>query len=266
MQLDISSARPSASASSLDPASRVAQSATPSGGGSGVRVSIPSPTTESPAIQRPVSAVTESAREEASAEADPASPAEFQPSGAPAESMEMGDREALDRPEAETSQRPDTQSAQQAQLRELQLRDREIRQNELAHQVVGGRYADLSQLSFERGPDGQLYAISGDVSLDTAPVADDAQATIDKMRVVRAAALAPANPSPEDIRIALEAMRQMLEAQAELRGESLDDVREVLEQSSASINERSLEVFREVARAESTNRAVDGGARLDTTA
>ena len=47
----------------------------------------------------------------------------------------------------------------------------------------------------------------------------DPQATIDKMRVVRAAALAPAEPSPQDRAVAAEAMQLMLQAQAELSSE-----------------------------------------------
>lgn len=51
------------------------------------------------------------------------------------------------------------------------------------------------------------------------PCGEIAQATIDKMRVVRAAALAPAEPSPQDRAVAAEAMQLMLQAQAELSSE-----------------------------------------------
>jgi hypothetical protein len=73
---------------------------------------------------------------------------------------------------------------------------------------------------YERGPDGAQYAIGGEVSIDTAPVDGDPQATIEKMRTVRAAALAPAEPSPQDRAVAAQAMQLMLQAQSELAADA----------------------------------------------
>ena len=111
---------------------------------------------------------------------------------------------------------------QQAAVQELRGRDQEVRQHEQAHQVVGGQYAGAPTYTYQRGPDGQLYAVGGQVSIDTSPIADDPEATISKMQTVRAAALAPAEPSPQDIRVAQEATRQLLQAQSELRSSSQD--------------------------------------------
>ncbi|XOZ34958.1 putative metalloprotease CJM1_0395 family protein [Halomonadaceae bacterium KBTZ08] len=105
-------------------------------------------------------------------------------------------------------------------IQELRGRDREVRQHEQAHQVVGGQYAGAPTYTYQRGPEGQLYAVGGQVSIDTSPVRDDPRATISKMRTVRSAALAPADPSPQDLRVAQEATRQLLQAQSELRSSS----------------------------------------------
>ncbi len=102
------------------------------------------------------------------------------------------------------------------QLTELKARDREVRAHELAHQAVGGQYAGAISYTFQRGPDGAQYAVGGEVSIDVSPVPGDPQATVEKMRVVRAAALAPAEPSGQDRAVAAEAMQIMLKAQSEL--------------------------------------------------
>ena len=102
------------------------------------------------------------------------------------------------------------------ELTELKARDREVRAHEQAHQSVGGQYAGAMSFTYERGPDGAQYAVGGEVSIDVSPVEGDPQATIEKMRVVRAAAMAPAQPSAQDRAVAARAMQTMLQAQAEM--------------------------------------------------
>jgi hypothetical protein len=112
-------------------------------------------------------------------------------------------------------------------LSDLKTRDREVRAHESAHQAVGGQYAGSISFVYERGPDGAQYAVGGEVSVDVSPVAGDPQATIEKMRVVRSAALAPAQPSGQDRAVAAQAMQQMLQAQSELAMESREGARPV---------------------------------------
>ena len=82
------------------------------------------------------------------------------------------------------------------QLQELRNRDREVRAHELAHLAVAGALAISGPAyDFERGPDGQLYAVGGEVHIDTSAEAGDPEATLDKARQIRSAALAPAQPS-----------------------------------------------------------------------
>jgi hypothetical protein len=117
-------------------------------------------------------------------------------------------------------------------LTDLKARDREVRAHESAHQAVGGQYAGSISYVYERGPDGAQYAVGGEVSIDVSPVAGDPQATIEKMRVVRAAALAPAQPSGQDRAVAAEAMQQMLQAQSEMAMESQEGPRSAGEAGS----------------------------------
>lgn len=116
---------------------------------------------------------------------------------------------------------------EQQKLRELKIRDREVRAHEQAHSAAGGRYAGSASYSFQRGPDGQSYAVGGEVGIDISPVAGEPRATISKMQTVYRAALAPAEPSAQDRRVAAEAASQIVDARAEL-------VREAQPQASSS--------------------------------
>ncbi|ABV36629.1 SrpA-related protein [Shewanella sediminis HAW-EB3] len=101
-------------------------------------------------------------------------------------------------------------------LAELSKRDAQVKAHEQAHSSVGGNLAQSPQFSYEQGSDGKRYAVDGEVSIDISIVPGDPQATINKMRQVYAAAMAPANPSMADIRVAADAIRKMNQAQSEL--------------------------------------------------
>jgi hypothetical protein len=116
------------------------------------------------------------------------------------------------------SGRDDSQqeSTEQRKLAELKKRDAEVRAHEQAHASVGGDLAAAPSYEFELGPDGKQYAVGGEVNIDLATVPGDPQATIVKMQKVRAAALAPADPSSADRSVASEATKRILQAQTEL--------------------------------------------------
>ncbi|GAA6134003.1 hypothetical protein NBRC116188_07920 [Oceaniserpentilla sp. 4NH20-0058] len=107
--------------------------------------------------------------------------------------------------------------AEQRQLQKLAERDREVRAHEQAHQSVGGQYAGAMSFTYVRGPDGQNYAVGGEVSIDTGKVANDPQATLDKAETIRRAALAPAEPSSQDRRVAAQAIQMTMEARADIQ-------------------------------------------------
>ncbi|MGL1958074.1 MAG: putative metalloprotease CJM1_0395 family protein [Colwellia sp.] len=105
---------------------------------------------------------------------------------------------------------------QEQVINELQHRDREVRNHELAHASVGGASTGSPSYTFQIGPDGKKYAVGGEVSVDLSTVSGDPKATIAKMQKVHAAALAPANPSTQDTRVAASATQIILQAQSEL--------------------------------------------------
>jgi hypothetical protein len=109
------------------------------------------------------------------------------------------------------------------QLDELKSRDREVRTHENAHQSAGGEFAGSPSYTYQTGPDGNRYAIGGEVSIDVSPE-DKPEATIAKMERVRRAATAPAEPSPQDYKVAAQADRMMAEAQQDLNSAKLDQL------------------------------------------
>ncbi len=106
------------------------------------------------------------------------------------------------------------------EIRELKARDQEVRAHEQAHVAAGAPYTGAASYTYERGPDGRNYAVGGDVSINASPIAGDPQATIDKMRIVKKAALAPVEPSMQDRRVAQEASIVEQQARSELARET----------------------------------------------
>lgn len=103
-------------------------------------------------------------------------------------------------------------------IEQLEARDRTVRDHEQAHVRAGGQYI-LSgpNYTYAHGPDGRSYAIGGEVRIDTSPVPGDPAATLEKARQIRQAALAPAEPSSQDLAVAALADALEAAAQAELR-------------------------------------------------
>jgi hypothetical protein len=110
----------------------------------------------------------------------------------------------------------------QQQIAGLSRRDREVRAHEQAHSAVGGNYAGGPTYTFKRGPDGRSYAVGGEVGIDVSPVANDPAATIRKMEQVARAALAPAEPSGQDRRVAAQAQVFAAQARVELAAQQSD--------------------------------------------
>lgn len=103
-----------------------------------------------------------------------------------------------------------------AEIGQLKTRDREVRAHEQAHASVGGQYAGAPSYDFQRGPDGVLYAVGGEVPIDISPVPGDPSATLAKAEQVQRAALAPKDPSGADRRIAARAAGLAAQARQEL--------------------------------------------------
>ncbi len=117
------------------------------------------------------------------------------------------------------------QTTEQQLISQLAARDREVRAHEDAHRSAAGAYFRGLSLTYQRGPDGVRYAVGGEVQIDRSPVPGNPEATLRKMETVQRAALAPAQPSAQDQRVAAEAAATAAQARAELLAERLQTQR-----------------------------------------
>ena len=77
---------------------------------------------------------------------------------------------------------------------------------------------------YQRGPDGRLYAVGGEVKIDTTPERDP-EDTIRKMQQVRKAALSPSQPSAQDRLVAAQASQIEAEARAEVAKKNAEETK-----------------------------------------
>ncbi len=144
---------------------------------------------------------------------------------------------------------------EQQQVAELKKTDRQVRQHEMAHMAAGaGLVTSGASYTYTRGPDGVNYAVAGEVGIDTSP-GRTPEETLTRAQRIRSAALAPADPSPQDRAVAAAATQMEQQARAELAqqrssgedGSGRDDSRRRLEAaygaSSAPDSGRQLDTY-----------------------
>lgn len=109
----------------------------------------------------------------------------------------------------------DLDSEEKQQVNQLKKRDAEVKAHEAAHMAAGGAVVQGgASYQYERGPDGKMYAVGGEVKIDISPERTP-EATIRKMQQVKRAALAPAQPSGTDRAVAARAAQIEAKARAE---------------------------------------------------
>lgn len=146
--------------------------------------------------------------------------------GAPASAVDQrrqGEANATPSHAAAAAREPSQDAAAQREVARLAARDREVRAHEQAHLAAGGSLVTSGpSYSYQRGPDGRRYAVGGEVGLDVSPVRGDPEATLVKAARIRAAALAPAEPSAQDQRVAARASEMAQQARGELARRRLE--------------------------------------------
>ncbi len=103
----------------------------------------------------------------------------------------------------------------QQEIQKLKSIEQKVIAHEMAHKIVGGQYAGPMQYKYARGPDNRMYIVGGEVAIDVSE-APTPEETIKKMMQVQRAALAPADPSPQDKAVAIKAAMQLQKARLEL--------------------------------------------------
>ncbi|WP_178862075.1 putative metalloprotease CJM1_0395 family protein [Thiomicrorhabdus cannonii] len=178
-----------------------------------------------PTVHLPT-AVQPAGRDAVSLETQAARPVIIPAQGKPAEvastsTPQKPSQEAFQ--EASQDRQPSKQQAQQddAQVQQvinqLKARDSEVKAHEMAHLAAAGGFATSgASFVYQTGPDGKRYAIGGEVGIDTSAVPGDPQATLQKAMIIQRAALAPAEPSSQDLKVAGLAMQMAAQARIEI--------------------------------------------------
>ena len=103
---------------------------------------------------------------------------------------------------------------------ELQAADTNVRAHEAAHMAAGGGLTSPASYTYERGPDNKMYAVAGEVGISTGE-GNTPQESLNKAQTIRRAALAPADPSPQDLKVAAQAASMEMSARAQIIQEKM---------------------------------------------
>jgi len=123
-------------------------------------------------------------------------------------------------------------------VRQLEQQDREVREAQSAHAAAAGLLGGAPTFTYRVGPDGRLYAISGEVRLDTTAVPGDPEATLRKARQIEEAAFTPGDSSPEDRRAAAIASALASRARQELARQQEEEGERTERATTAHVDQR----------------------------
>jgi hypothetical protein len=126
------------------------------------------------------------------------------------ENRDHGESAAPD-PDEETRVKRERES-----IAQMEQQDREVRASQQAHAAAVGTLGSGPTFTYKVGPDGRLYAVSGEVKIDTTAVPGDPEATLRKARQIQEVAFTPGDSSPEDRRAAAMAAALAARARQEL--------------------------------------------------
>lgn len=118
-----------------------------------------------------------------------------------------------------------TSASELMAISQLQSIDTKVRAHESAHLSAGaGVVSGGASFSYTKGPDGKMYATAGEVPIDMSE-GKTPEETVSKARQIAAAAMAPADPSPQDYRVAASAAVMEMRANMEVTQKMQNTVR-----------------------------------------
>ncbi len=109
----------------------------------------------------------------------------------------------------------------QAEIKKLEMTEKEVMAHENAHKAVGGSLTGAVSYSYTEGPDNKRYINGGEVPIHIKE-GWTPEETLSIGERVKAAALAPAEPSPQDLRVAATATSLMQQATVEMARQQLE--------------------------------------------
>lgn len=112
---------------------------------------------------------------------------------------------------------------QQQELAKLKARDAEVRAHEQAHKAAAaGINASAPSYDYQTGPDGKKYAVGGEVTISFSS-SGDPETDIANAEIMKASALAPADPSSQDRAVAQNADKIIAQAKEKLAQEQEEE-------------------------------------------
>ena len=102
-----------------------------------------------------------------------------------------------------------------AVIQELRNTEREVIAHEAAHQAAAGRFGGAVSYTRTMGPDGKSYITGGQVPIHFV-TGSTPEETLRNMEQIQRAALAPGDPSGQDIRVAARAAAAASKARSEI--------------------------------------------------
>ena len=141
--------------------------------------------------------------------------------------------QALDNSNKELTQQ------EKQEVAKLKATDAEVKAHENAHKAAAsGLRISAPSYEYETGPDGKKYAVAGDVNISY-PNSSDPEENLKNAQQLKAAALAPAEPSSQDRKVAMKAEREIAKARQEIQEEKQKNEEE------AEANNNSLNIQNE---------------------
>ena len=111
---------------------------------------------------------------------------------------------------------------QKQKIQYLKEIDAKVKAHEQAHLSAAGDIAiGGAHYQYVIGPDGKKYAVAGDVNI-LVEKGKNPKETIQKMQQVITAALAPADPSMQDLKVAQQASEEISKAIQKLNSKHID--------------------------------------------
>lgn len=142
-------------------------------------------------------------------------------------------------PEAPNGEKLD--EGEQQYVRELAAIDANVRAHEAAHIGAGaGVVSGGATFGYTRGPDGKMYATSGEVPISMKE-GRTPEETIQNARQIVSAAMAPADPSPQDYKVAASAAQTEIQARSEQAREQAEAIKEQTKDSDNTQNTQEAE-------------------------
>jgi hypothetical protein len=133
-----------------------------------------------------------------------------------------GEADEKNASESETGAKSAEQNPETAvQIAKLKQTEREVITHEAAHMAVGGQFAGSASYTYTTGPDGRRYITGGEVPIST-PATDDPEEALRNAEQVMRAAMAPANPSGQDIAVAAGAAQMAAQARMQIAAQNAD--------------------------------------------